>query len=53
MSLINKSKVKESTDFAVSDEFLQELDKKVFDEIKKAEERSKANSRRTLYKRDL
>jgi histone H3/H4 len=51
--LINKSQVKESTEMQVSEEFYVELDKKVEEDIKKAEERARENGRRTLYKRDL
>lgn len=53
MALINKKSVKESSEFSVSEEFLEELEKKVLEDIKKAEERARANSRRTLLKRDL
>jgi hypothetical protein len=53
MSLLVKTKVKEASEFAVSEEFIEELEKKVSEEIKKAEVRAKANSRRTLLARDL
>lgn len=53
MGLINKSAVKEKTEFSVSEEFEVELDKVVESTIKKAEQRAKANGRRTLYARDL
>ena len=51
--LINKSQVKEKTEMSVSEEFYAELDKKVEEDIKKAEKRAKENGRRTLYSRDL
>jgi len=53
MSLINKSAVKEKTEFSISEEVYAELDKKVEEIIKKAEERARENSRRTIFKRDL
>ena len=53
MSLINRSKIKEKTELNVSGEFELELEKKTEDMIKEAEKRAKANSRRTLYARDL
>lgn len=53
MALINKTKVKEITEFQVSEEFYTELEKETESLIKKAEQRAKENSRRTLLKRDL
>ncbi len=53
MSLIVRSKVRESSELSISEEFLNELEKKVEEKIKEAEKRSRANSRRTLYSRDL
>lgn len=53
MSLINKSAVKEKTEFSVSEEVYTELDKKAEELLKKAEERAKANNRRTIFARDL
>jgi len=53
MALIVKSNIREFTDMQVSEEFEQELERKAEEMIKKAEERAKANSRRTLFKRDL
>jgi histone H3/H4 len=53
MGLINKSAVKEKTDFSVSEEVYIELEKKAEDIIKKAEERAKANNRHTIFARDL
>ncbi len=51
--IINKSKVKEETELSVSEEFYNELDKTVSEVIKKAEQRAKANQRRTLFARDV
>ena len=53
MGLIIKSNVKKGTELAVSDEFLVELEKRVDDMLKKAEERARGNFRRTLFVRDL
>lgn len=52
-NLLVKTNVKNSSEFAVSEEFIEELERKVSEEIKKAEERAKANNRRTLLARDL
>lgn len=53
MALVIKNNVKKCTDFNVSGEFLVELEKKVEEIIKKAEERAKENGRRTIFKRDV
>jgi len=53
MSLIVKNNVRDSTEMQVAEEFYIELEKKVEEIIKKAEQRAKANSRRTLFARDL
>jgi hypothetical protein len=53
MALINKSKIREVTSLAVSEEFSIELEKQVEELIGKAEQRARDNSRRTLLKRDL
>ncbi len=52
-NLVIKSKIKEASELAVSEEFIEELDKIIAEEIKQAEKRAKANSRRTLLARDL
>ncbi|VVB80703.1 Uncharacterised protein [uncultured archaeon] len=52
-SLIVKNNIKELTELSVSEEFLEAIDKKVESIVKEAETRAKANSRRTLYSRDL
>ena len=53
MTFINKSQIKENSEFAISEEFLIELDKKVEQLLRDAEKRANANNRRTLYSRDL
>lgn len=53
MSLLVKTNVKESSELAVSEEFIEALERKTIEDIKKAEERARANSRRTLLARDL
>jgi hypothetical protein len=53
MGLVIKNNVKKGTELAVSDEFLVEMEKRVEDMMKKAEERARANFRRTLFARDL
>lgn len=53
MALTVKSKIKKITELNISEEFYRELEKKVEDILKKAEERAKANQRKTIYPRDL
>lgn len=53
MGLINKSKIRENVELNVGEDVAIELNKKVEDILKKAEERAKANQRRTIYARDL
>jgi histone H3/H4 len=52
-NLLVKTNVKEASEFSVSEEFIEELEKKVSEDIKKAEERARANNRRTLLARDV
>jgi hypothetical protein len=52
-NLLVKTNVKEASELAVSEEFIEELEKKVNETIKQAEKRALANSRRTLLARDL
>lgn len=52
-NLLVKTNIKESSEFAVSEEFIEELEKKVLETIKQAESRAKANSRHTILARDL
>lgn len=53
MGLIVKSKIKDYVDLAVSEEVARELERKTEEILKKAEERAKANFRRTIFARDL
>lgn len=53
MGIINKSKIRTYTELAVSDEVEIELERQVENIIKKAEERARANQRRTIFSRDL
>ena len=52
-NLLVKTNVKEASEFAVSEEFITALEKKVSEEIKTAEARAKANNRHTILARDL
>jgi histone H3/H4 len=53
MTLINRKRVKEISEFQISEEFQIELERQTEELIKKAETRARENSRRTLLKRDL
>ncbi len=53
MALINKSKIREVVELSVAAGVATELDKKIEDILKKAEERAKANGRRTIFARDI
>jgi histone H3/H4 len=53
MALVIKSNIRKYTEFSVADEVERELEKKVEEIIRKAEERAKANNRRTILARDL
>jgi histone H3/H4 len=53
MALINKSKLRDFVELSVSEEVAIELEKKVEDLLKRAEERAKANFRRTIFARDI
>ena len=53
MGIVNKSKIKEHVELSVSSEVSLALNKLVGDILKKAEERAKANGRRTIFARDL
>lgn len=52
-NLTVKTNIKESSELAVSEEFIEELEKKVSETIKQAERRALGNNRRTLLARDL
>ena len=53
MGLIVKSKIREYVDLNVGEDLARELDRKVEEILKMAEERAKANQRKTIYARDL
>jgi len=53
MGVVVKSVVKEIVGMNVGEDVLVELNMKVEGILKKAEERAKANGRRTVYARDL
>ena len=53
MGVIIKSNVRKQAELSVSEEFLQEFEKKADEMLKKAEERAKGNFRKTLFARDL
>ncbi len=53
MGLVVKSKIKEYTELNVGEEFSREFEKKVENLLKDAEERAKANGRKTIYARDI
>ena len=53
MVLVVRSSVKKVVDMNVGEDLVAALDRKVEDVLKKAEERAKANGRRTIYARDL
>jgi len=53
MALIVKSKIKEVVELQVAGEVGTELERKVEEMMKKAEERAKGNGRRTIFARDL
>ncbi|MDH3353448.1 MAG: DUF1931 family protein [Nanoarchaeota archaeon] len=53
MALVVKSKIREYVDLNVGEELPRALERKVEDILKKAEERAKANQRKTIYARDL
>ncbi|MBT3407540.1 DUF1931 family protein [Candidatus Woesearchaeota archaeon] len=52
-NLINKSKIKETTDLNVASDFYEHLNKVLHELIQKASERAKANGRKTLKPMDL
>jgi len=53
MGLIVKSKIRKYIDLNVGEDLVKELDIKIEGILKKAEERAKANQRKTIYARDL
>lgn len=53
MGLVIKSNIRKYVELSVGDEVERELEKKTEEMLKKAEERAKANGRKTIYARDL
>jgi histone H3/H4 len=53
MTLVVKSAIKEVVEGNVGEDLVVALDRKVDEILKKAEERARANGRRTVYARDL
>lgn len=53
MALIVKSKIRKCVNLNVGEEVVRALERRVEEILKKAEERAKANQRRTIYARDL
>lgn len=53
MALIVKNNIKDFVELQVSSEVALELERKIEDVLKKAEERAKENGRRTIFARDL
>ena len=53
MALIVKSKIREYVDLNIGEDVTRALEMQVEEILRKAEERAKANQRRTIYARDL
>jgi len=53
MGLIVKSNIREYVELNVGEDLVKELDIKIEEVLKKAEERARANQRKTIYARDL
>ena len=53
MGLVVASKVKKVVEMNVGEDLVMALDRKIEEILKKAEERARANGRRTVYARDL
>jgi histone H3/H4 len=53
MALVVKSKIRDYVELNVSEEVAVELERKIENLLKDAEERAKANQRRTIFARDL
>lgn len=53
MVLVVKSKIKEYTSLNVGEDLMRALEMQIEDILKKAEDRARANQRRTIYARDL
>ncbi len=53
MALVVKTNIKKYVDLNVGEDVQEEIEIKVEEILKKAEERAKANNRRTIYARDI
>ena len=53
MGLIVKSNIRGRVDLNVGEDVAGELNKKIEEMLKKAEERARENGRKTIYARDL
>lgn len=53
MALVVRSNLKKYLELNIGEDLAIELERQVEDKLKKAEERAKANGRRTVYARDL
>jgi histone H3/H4 len=53
MALIVKSKIKEYVELNIGEDLTRALEMEVENILKRAEERAKANQRRTIYARDI
>ena len=51
--MIVRTNIRDSSELSVSEEFLEDLEKKTEALLRDAEKRAKANNRRTLLARDL
>ncbi len=53
MALVVKSNIKKYVDLNVGEDLATELEKQVKEMLRKAEERARANNRKTVYARDV
>ena len=53
MGLIVRSNIRKHVELNVGEDLAMALDAKIEEMLKKAEERAKANGRRTIYARDV
>jgi len=53
MALVIKNNIRKYVELSVADEVELELERRVEEMLKKAEERAKANQRRTIFARDI
>ena len=53
MALVIKNNIRKYVELSVADEVELELERRVEEMLKKAEERAKSNQRRTIFARDI